>query len=178
MTDVNLSLLFSEEQVEEAAAEILKRTQEGVKKALEEAADSFYSSTQDYLNEHFHNAKEPIRNALIRDLAEGFSQKPEGGQYGPIRDRMWLEHRDEIEAALVSNRVKDLIWSCIHENVQRTAYSRREWLRVLVQVVAANWRELEGVCQDETARELLATRKELEELRESVRRWRRDEVEP
>lgn len=173
MADVNLQLLFTEEQVEAAAAEILRRAHEGLKKVMEEATEAFYSSTQDYLYQHFDNAESPVRERLVRDLAEGYSEKPNGPHYGPIRDRMWREHRDEIEAALVTDRVKDVIWNVLHGNTSRHAYSRQLWIEALVKVVSANWREFEPLCQgDQATREIIALRKALQEERERADRYR------
>lgn len=107
--------LFNEEQVEKVSSKILKST---IEKITGEISDNFYNEMSSFLFEHYDNASMEIRNKMINELCEKFIKDPKDYKYKELREKLFLENKDELTKVLtydaIEKSVNNIIWGNLH----------------------------------------------------------------
>lgn len=132
----NINKLFTEEQVNEVSQKILKSS---ISKITEELSNSFYQEMDNYLFEHFENAKQKIENTLISEITEEFIKNPTDYKYAKLREKLFLENKETLIKTLtdeaIFRNVENIMLSYTHKNHDFGWM----WKDAIIRIIAENW---------------------------------------
>lgn len=132
--------LFTEEQVIEVSEKILANTKEKIKEQL---ANVFYSETEGWLYEIYTNNRDKIEKELIAEITEKYVKEPTLYKFKDLRDKLWIEHKDEIVGALTDEAVKESIETALLIYTHRDYNFNWQWKDAIVQLIMSNWSQFQ-----------------------------------
>ena len=131
-----LNKLFTEQDVNAVAGEILLATKD---KLIEQIETAFYDVNKDYLYNIYDNNKDRIKRELIREISEEFVREPDKYDMKSIRDKMWSEHKTELLSTLTDEMVKANVEGSLGMHTSTDYYWHWQWKDAIVGFILKNW---------------------------------------
>jgi hypothetical protein len=131
-----LDQLFTEEEAEALAQKVLDATK---KKIDDQITQEFYESTKNYLSDIYLNAESSIKRKMLIDLAAKYAKNPSRPEYSDIRDKLWMEHKDEIIPSITDKFIKDNMEAALKHYTSSDYYFNWQWEDGIVTLVLSNW---------------------------------------
>ncbi len=112
-----LNKIFTEQDINEVSQKILVKS---IAKIKEEIGTNFYHELDNWIYEHYANAKDKIEKELIAEIVEEFIESPMDGKYAKLREKLFSENKEMLTKTLtdgvIQKSVEAVIWG--HTNIE------------------------------------------------------------
>ena len=133
---MDAKIFGSAEEVSLVAGKVLDKVKDGIKKDI---ADEFYTEFSNFLYEHYQNFKDKIEKELISEIADEFIADSTSYKYKVLRERIYEEHKIEIEKVLTSDVIEEGMSNILLSRTSNTFFFNWQWKDGIVKLVLSNW---------------------------------------
>jgi len=131
-----LNKVFTEEQINEVSQKILEKSIEKIKK---EIGGNFYHELDDWIYEHYANAKERIEKELISEITERFIENPMESKYANLREKLFLENKELLTTILTDEAIQRGLESLMLGYTHKDYTFNHLWKDAVVKIILSNW---------------------------------------
>ena len=131
-----LNDVFTEKQVDEVSAKILKLT---IDKFKDELSGKFYNEMSSFLYEHYSNASDTIHKRLIDEITEEFVTNPKDYKFLKLRQKLFNENKELFISILTDEAIEKSVNNIIWQNTNNDYHFSWKWIDAIIRIIGENW---------------------------------------
>ena len=128
--------IYDEKEVEKLSQGVLDSVKDKIK---DQIADEVYSKIGGYLYEHYTDNKDKIENELIRSITEEYVKKPSDYKYSGLREKMFLENKEELTKTLTDEAIYKSVEDVIEQYTHRNYHFEWRWKDGIARFILENF---------------------------------------